>query len=57
MEVKEDGVYVSLTNDPLNITQLIDRVRSPDAGAITLFAGTTRNTFSGIATPLKSTSD
>src|SRR5579859_4379055 len=43
----EDGVYVSLTNGPLNPSHIIDMVRSPSAGAIVLFAGTTRDNFAG----------
>jgi hypothetical protein len=31
--------HVSLTHDPLSITDVIDRVRSPRAGAIVMFAG------------------
>jgi molybdopterin synthase catalytic subunit len=43
----EDGVYVSLTEDALSTTEIIDMVRSPSAGAIVLFAGTTRDNFAG----------
>lgn len=43
----EDGVYVSLTEDVLNPTRIIDMVRSPSVGAIVLFAGTTRDNFAG----------
>lgn len=47
-----DGcVFVSLSHDPLNPTQIIDLVRSPEAGAIVLFAGTTRNNFDGSLSP------
>lgn len=42
---QEPGLYIALTHDPLDPTRLIDRVRSPEAGAIVLFAGTTRNSF------------
>jgi molybdopterin synthase catalytic subunit len=42
-----DGVFVSLTHEPLNPAQIMDLVRSPEAGAIVLFAGTTRNNFDG----------
>ncbi|KAK1758617.1 Molybdopterin synthase catalytic subunit [Echria macrotheca] len=41
----EEGCYVALTDSPLSIIPIIDRVRSPKAGAIVLFAGTTRDTF------------
>lgn len=42
----EPGIHVSLTHDPLDPTATMARVRSPAAGAIVLFAGTTRDTFS-----------
>lgn len=43
---REEGpVYVSLTHEPLDITSIINHVRSPKAGAIVLFAGTTRDNF------------
>jgi hypothetical protein len=45
----DDGVYVSLTHEPLNPMKIMDLVRSPEAGAIVLFAGTTRNNFDGIS--------
>jgi molybdopterin synthase catalytic subunit len=45
--MEDDRVFVSLTNDPLNPSQIMDLVRSPEAGAIVLFAGTTRNNFQG----------
>ncbi|KAK4168648.1 Molybdopterin biosynthesis MoaE [Cladorrhinum sp. PSN259] len=41
----EEGIYVALTSDHLNYQSIIDRVRSPSAGAIVIFAGTTRDTF------------
>lgn len=44
----EDNVYVSLTNESIQPIKLMDMVRSPEAGAIVLFAGTTRNNFEGI---------
>jgi MoaE protein len=47
----EDGVFVSLTHEPLSPTQVMDFVRSPEAGAIVLFAGTTRNNFDGLFIP------
>ncbi|KAI0476478.1 amidase [Xylariaceae sp. FL0804] len=37
-EISEDGCYVALTRDHLNIQEVTDRVRSPQAGAIVLFA-------------------
>ena len=39
-ELQEDGCYVGLTHDFLNVQNVMDRVRSPQAGAIVLFAGT-----------------
>ncbi|VBB72917.1 Putative molybdenum cofactor synthesis protein 2 large subunit [Podospora comata] len=39
------GIYVSLTDLPLDILSVMDKVRSPEAGAIVTFAGTTRNNF------------
>ena len=44
----EDNVYVSLTNESIQPMKLMDMVRSPEAGAIVLFAGTTRNNFDGM---------
>ncbi|CAJ2503876.1 Uu.00g112700.m01.CDS01 [Anthostomella pinea] len=46
-EVNEDGCYVGLTHDHLSVQNIMDRVRSPQAGAIVLFAGTTRDNFAG----------
>lgn len=38
-EIKEDGYYVGLTHDHLDVNDAMDRVRSPQAGAIVMFAG------------------
>ena len=38
-ELQEGNCYVALTHDHLDSTSMIDRVRSPKAGAIVLFAG------------------
>ena len=38
-ELTEEGCYVSLTRDHLDAVQTMNRVRSPEAGAIVLFAG------------------
>ncbi|GJN77057.1 molybdenum cofactor synthesis protein 2B [Purpureocillium lilacinum] len=46
-ELTEEGCYVSLTRDHLDAVQTMNRVRSPEAGAIVLFAGTTRDSFAG----------
>ncbi|EGZ77473.1 Molybdopterin biosynthesis MoaE [Neurospora tetrasperma FGSC 2509] len=47
-EISEPGIYVALTHDHLNYQFVIDRVRSPEAGAIVIFAGTTRNNFNSL---------
>lgn len=46
-ELHETGCYVALTTDHLNVPAAMDRVRSPEAGAIVIFAGTTRDNFAG----------
>jgi molybdopterin synthase catalytic subunit len=38
-EQTEQDCYVALTHDHLNAQAIMDRVRSPSAGAIVLFAG------------------
>lgn len=38
-ELSEEGCHVALTRDHLNAQETMDRVRSPEAGAIVLFAG------------------
>lgn len=35
----QEGCYVALTTSPLSLQAITDRVRSPQAGAIVLFAG------------------
>ncbi|KAF8249735.1 Molybdopterin biosynthesis MoaE, partial [Wilcoxina mikolae CBS 423.85] len=42
------NVHVCLTHAPLNLSTTVDLVRSPKAGAIVLFAGTTRDSFDSI---------
>jgi molybdopterin synthase catalytic subunit len=37
--MSEDGCYVGLTHDHLDVKEVMDLVRSPAAGAIVLFAG------------------
>jgi len=39
-ERREDNCYVALTHGYLQVQEAMDRVRSPRAGAIVLFAGT-----------------
>ncbi|KAI3320747.1 Molybdopterin biosynthesis MoaE [Xylariaceae sp. AK1471] len=46
-EISEDSCYVALTHGYLQVQEIMDRVRSPQAGAIVLFAGTTRDNFAG----------
>lgn len=38
-ELSENNCYVALTHDVLDSKAITDRVRSPKAGAIVLFAG------------------
>ncbi|KAI1820467.1 Molybdopterin biosynthesis MoaE [Xylaria intraflava] len=46
-EISEDGCFVAITHEYLQVPEIMDRVRSPQAGAIVLFAGTTRDNFAG----------
>ncbi|KAI5806942.1 Molybdopterin biosynthesis MoaE [Geopyxis carbonaria] len=43
--VEDNGVFVELTHDALSLDTTINKVRSPKAGAIVMFAGTTRDNF------------
>ncbi|KAL1866469.1 hypothetical protein Daus18300_006704 [Diaporthe australafricana] len=47
--LSEPGIYVALTHSSLDAKAIMDKVRSPGAGAIVLFAGTTRDSFGGRA--------
>src|SRR3954468_18476198 len=38
---------IQLTNDPIDTSSMLDRVRHPEAGAVVLFLGTTRELTSG----------
>ena len=38
-QLSDDGISVSLTPSPLDITSTMATVRNPEAGAIVLFAG------------------
>ena len=38
-EKEEEGISVALTHDILNPTLIMNKVKSPKAGAIVLFAG------------------
>lgn len=44
-EMSEQNCHVGLTHDFLNIQEAIDKVRSPMAGAIVLFAGWLQDTL------------
>ncbi|KAL8653152.1 MAG: hypothetical protein Q9210_002273 [Variospora velana] len=46
-ELRDVNAWVSLTNSKLEIASVISRVKSPKAGAVVLFAGTTRDNFDG----------
>ncbi|TQV93079.1 hypothetical protein V2A60_003609 [Cordyceps javanica] len=46
-QASSDGCHVALTHAPLSASAVMDLVRSPAAGAIVLFAGTTRDNFAG----------
>jgi hypothetical protein len=39
----EEGIHISLTDRELDILSTMDLVRSPKAGAMVLFAGTSMN--------------
>lgn len=42
-----DGVHVTITHNVLDAKSIMDKVRSPQCGAIVFFAGTTRDNFQG----------
>ncbi|KAL5606682.1 hypothetical protein BROUX41_003078 [Berkeleyomyces rouxiae] len=46
-ELSEGLCYVGFTFNHLSVKDAMDRVRSPQAGAIVVFAGTTRDNFDG----------
>ncbi|KAL8938485.1 MAG: hypothetical protein Q9216_003875 [Gyalolechia sp. 2 TL-2023] len=48
-ELREGDVSVSLTTSFLDVASAVSRVKSPKAGAVVLFAGTTRDNFDGKA--------
>jgi molybdopterin synthase catalytic subunit len=41
-ELTDDGCYIALTHEHLDYKDVVDRVRSPKAGAIVIFAGIQR---------------
>lgn len=43
----ERNIHVGLTYSPLDLSAVIDLIRSPSAGALVSFTGTTRDTFKG----------
>ncbi|KAK4994886.1 hypothetical protein LTR66_005185 [Elasticomyces elasticus] len=45
MCIEEENLFVQLTHDRLDIPSIMARVKSPKAGAVVLFAGTTRDSF------------
>lgn len=45
--IQTDGIHVALTYDDLDTSFVMDSVKNPKAGAIVLFAGTTRDNFAG----------
>lgn len=47
--LQSPGIHVSLTHLPLSPLTTLSHVRSPHAGATTLFSGTTRDTFNALA--------
>ncbi|KAK7513222.1 Molybdopterin biosynthesis MoaE [Phyllosticta citriasiana] len=46
---EDDVVHVELTYNPLDAVSAMARVKSPKAGAVVLFAGTTRDNFANKA--------
>ncbi|KAL8837094.1 MAG: hypothetical protein Q9170_002651 [Blastenia crenularia] len=48
-ELRDVNVLVSLTESQLDIASTVSSVKSPKAGAVVLFAGTTRDNFDGKA--------
>lgn len=49
-ELSENECYVGLTEGSLDAKSIMDKVRSPAAGAIVLFAGTSRSSPEKTAT-------
>lgn len=39
MSREDDGIFVALTHDHLDIVEIVNRVKSPKAGAVVTFAG------------------
>lgn len=56
-KMEDDGCFVALTHDTLDAKAMMDKVRSPTAGAIVLFAGTSLPTVkSDLAKPSRNNS-
>ncbi|KAL8636598.1 MAG: hypothetical protein Q9228_006024 [Teloschistes exilis] len=47
--IEDERILVSLTHSPLDVSEVVSSVKSPKAGAVVLFAGTTRDNFEGKA--------
>ncbi|KAI4247317.1 MAG: hypothetical protein LQ352_006185 [Teloschistes flavicans] len=45
--IEDERILVELTHSPLDVSEAVSSVKSPKAGAIVLFAGTTRDNFDG----------
>src|SRR5690554_3006808 len=43
--LSKDNIHIHLTYSPLNILATLSHIRTPKAGALTSFIGTTRDTF------------
>ncbi|KAL8782789.1 MAG: hypothetical protein Q9213_005113 [Squamulea squamosa] len=46
-QLNDEGISVFLTHAALDIPSVVASVKSPEAGAVVLFAGTTRDNFGG----------
>ncbi|KAL8967523.1 MAG: hypothetical protein Q9183_002878 [Haloplaca sp. 2 TL-2023] len=46
-ELRDENILVCLTRSTLDIPSIVTSVKSPKAGAVVLFAGTTRDNFDG----------
>lgn len=44
--LERDGIFVSLTHAPLDISSALNSVRSPEAGAVVLFIGIVSEPYS-----------
>jgi molybdopterin synthase catalytic subunit len=47
---EEEGIYVGLTYDDLDVVSIMNRVKNPKAGAVVMFAGAfSASTHSSVA--------